>query len=79
MQEITLPGGEPQLLSKLLVASGLAPSNAEARRLLSQGGVKVEGNVVSDPFFTVPCTAGSGFLVQVGKRRFARLRFAPRS
>lgn len=79
VQEITLPAGEPQLLAKLLVACGLAPSNAEARRLLSQGGVKVDGNVVSDPFFTVPCTAESGFLLQVGKRRFARLRFVPRS
>lgn len=79
VQEITLPAGEPQLLAKLLVASGLAPSNAEARRLMSQGGVKVDGAVVSDPFTTVPCTAGSALLVQVGKRRFARLRFDPRS
>ncbi len=78
VQERTFPAGEPQLLAKLLVASGLAPSNAEARRLISQGGVKVDGAVVTDPFFTVPCTAGSALLVQVGKRRFARLRFGPR-
>ncbi len=78
VQERTFPAGEPQLLAKLLVASGLAPSNAEARRLISQGGVKVDGAMVTDPFFTVPCTAGSVLLVQVGKRRFARWRFGPR-
>jgi tyrosyl-tRNA synthetase len=73
--EVALTGGEPQLVAKLLVAAGLAGSNAEARRLLSQGGVKVDGTVITDPFATLPTTPGSAVLVQVGKRRFARLRF----
>lgn len=76
---LELPAGEAQLLPKLLVAAGLAASNAEARRLIAQGGVKVDGGVVSDPFLTLPCPAGSTLLVQVGKRRFARLRFVPGS
>ncbi|MCS7183139.1 MAG: tyrosine--tRNA ligase [Thermoanaerobaculum sp.] len=76
VQEVTLPAGQTQLLSKLLVASGLASSHAEARRLITQGGVRLDGQTVADPFLALPCAAGSEVLVQVGKRRFARWRFA---
>lgn len=74
--EVIVPAGERELLCKLLVAAGLAASNAEARRLISQGGVKVEGHTQTDPFATVAARAGSTLLLQVGKRRFARLRFS---
>jgi len=75
--EISLPaGGEPAQLVKVLVTAGLAASNAEARRLLQQGGIRLEGEVVRDPYATVSTTAGSSALVQVGKRRFARLTFS---
>ena len=70
------PRAEPAPLVKLLVESGLAPSNAEARRLVRQGGVKMDGVVVSDPFATVGAGSGSGYLFQVGKRRFARITFS---
>jgi tyrosyl-tRNA synthetase len=74
--EVVLPaGGEPLLLAKMLVAAGLAPSNSEARRLLQQGGVRVDGEVVRDVNATVPATLSHGFLLQAGKRRFARVRF----
>jgi tyrosyl-tRNA synthetase len=74
--QIALPAApEPYLLGKLLVSAGLAPSNAEARRLLQQGGVKVAGEVVRDPFAPVPAAVGAQVLLQVGKRRFARVRF----
>ncbi|HUK13425.1 MAG TPA: tyrosine--tRNA ligase [Thermoanaerobaculaceae bacterium] len=66
----------PASLVKLLVGTALAPSNSEARRLVQQGGVRVDGAVVSDPFATLDATAGRSYLVQVGKRRFARLEFA---
>ena len=75
--EISLPaGGEPAQLVKVLVTAGLAASNAEARRLLQHGGIRLEGEVVRDPYATVSTTAGSSALVQVGKRRFARLTFS---
>jgi tyrosyl-tRNA synthetase len=74
--EVALPAGEPLLLAKVLVAAGLAPSNAEARRLLQQGGVRVDGAVVRDVNATVPALPAGGFLLQAGKRRFARVRFA---
>jgi len=76
--EVELPASSQELLAKLLVAAGLAASNGEARRLISQGGVKVEGQTITDPFASLSTTPGSSYLVQVGKRRFARLRFTGR-
>jgi tyrosyl-tRNA synthetase len=75
--EARLPAGaEPLPLVKVLVTAGLSPSNSDARRLLQQGGVKLDGEAVSDPFATVTPTAGRSYLVQVGKRRFARITFS---
>ena len=75
--EARLPAGaEPLQLIKVLVTAGLSPSNSDARRLLQQGGVKLDGETLSDPFATVTPTAGRSYLVQVGKRRFARITFS---
>lgn len=59
--------GKP--LIDVLVATGCAKSNSEAKRLIQQGGVKLEGEVMKDPVFPV----GKGVL-QVGKRRFVRIK-----
>jgi tyrosyl-tRNA synthetase len=76
VDEVAFPASAaPQLLAKLLTACRLATSNGEARRLLEQGGVKVDGETVRDAMATLAATAGTSALVQVGKRRFARLRF----
>jgi tyrosyl-tRNA synthetase len=48
-------------------------STSEARRLIAQGAVKVDGEVVSD--VDLPRDRLAGALVQAGKRRF--VRFAP--
>jgi tyrosyl-tRNA synthetase len=55
----------------LLVAAGLARSNGAARRLIQQGGIRVDGNVVSDvdSVFAVD----HPILLQAGKRRFVRV------
>jgi tyrosyl-tRNA synthetase len=75
--EVVLPASpEPLPVVKVLVMAALAPSNAEARRLLQQGGVKLAGETVRDPFATLDARAGSAYLAQVGKRRFARIRFS---
>lgn len=58
-------------IAQLLVRAGLASSNSEARRLVVQGGVRLNGQVVTDPDLDWP--AESGTVVQVGKRRFARI------
>jgi len=57
-------------LAGLLKDSGLAASTSEARRLIQQGGVKLEGQKVMDPEYRLP--EGS-FLIQVGKRKFLRV------
>jgi tyrosyl-tRNA synthetase len=72
--EIAAPAGQPLL--KLLAAAGLAASNAEARRLIEQGAVTIDGDRAGDPFLELAPRA-EPYLVKVGKRRFARLRVGP--
>lgn len=64
--------GERVELARVLVQSGLAPSMREARRLIEQGGVQVNGERVRDPRAYIVVTPE--FLLQVGKRRFLRVR-----
>ena len=60
-------------LFKLLTAAKLASSNSEARRLVQQGAVSVDGERRDDPYEQLEAR-GEAYLVKVGKRRFARLR-----
>ncbi len=69
--EVPLPDGDPVHLPALLGACfGL--STSEGRRLLAQGGVRVDGEVVSE--LDVARERLAGALLQAGKRRFVRLR-----
>ena len=63
-------GGAPLSIGALLKQAGLAPSTSEAMRLVEQGGVRVDGTVVSDKGLKLGAGA---YVVQVGKRRFARV------
>jgi tyrosyl-tRNA synthetase len=63
-------GGAPLPIGQLLKQSRLAPSTSEAFRLIEQGGVRIDGATVSDKALKI--TAGT-FVVQVGKRKFARV------
>ncbi len=58
----------------VLVAIGFARSNAEARRLIDQGGVRVGGVALAPGEYDLPRDRINGAVVQVGKRRFARVR-----
>ncbi len=58
-------------LVRLLVEIGLAGSNGEARRLISQGGVTLNGARINQD---IDVTVQDGSLVRVGRRRFARIR-----
>jgi tyrosyl-tRNA synthetase len=62
--------GAPLGIGALLKQAGLAPSGSEAMRLLEGGGVRIDGAVVSDRALKV---AAGTFVVQVGKRKFARV------
>jgi len=69
--EVALPNGDPVHLPALMVERLGVGSTSEARRLIQQGGVKVNGEPA--PGLDVPREALAGALLQVGKRRFARL------
>jgi tyrosyl-tRNA synthetase len=70
--EIALSGA-PLGIAALLKAAGLAPSTSEASRLIDGGGVRVDSSVVSDKALKL---AAGRYVVQVGKRKFARVTLA---
>ena len=63
-------------LPRLLVETKLAPSMAEARRLVEQGGVRVDGERVSRPDAEIELQTDRALTLQVGKRHFLRVRGA---
>jgi tyrosyl-tRNA synthetase len=67
--EVSLSGA-PLGIGALLKQAGLAPSTTEALRLVDQGGVRVDGSAVSDRGLKL---APGTYVVQVGKRKFARV------
>jgi tyrosyl-tRNA synthetase len=67
-------GGEPIGLVTLLSEAGLAASKSDARRLVEQGGVRIDGQPLTDPQARLPREALVGKVLQVGRRRFVRLR-----
>jgi tyrosyl-tRNA synthetase len=71
--ELRLPDGDPVHLPAVLVRAGVA-STSEARRLIAQGGVKLDGEVATE--LDLPRRRLEGVLLQAGKRRFARLTAA---
>jgi tyrosyl-tRNA synthetase len=58
-------------VSKVLVEAGLAKSNGEARRLIAQGGVQVDGQRVAES--SEELAQGGTYVIKVGKRRFRRV------
>ena len=56
---------------QLLKLANLTPSTSEAQRMIEQGGVKLDGERVSDKALKIP--AGRTVIAQVGKRKFARI------
>ncbi|MBY0242875.1 MAG: tyrosine--tRNA ligase [Burkholderiaceae bacterium] len=63
-------GGAPTGIAGILKNAGLCASTSEAMRMVEQGGVRIDGAVISDKGLKVE--AGT-FVVQVGKRKFARI------
>jgi tyrosyl-tRNA synthetase len=66
--------GNKVMLCKVLTEAGLTKSNSEGRRSIQGGGVKVNGEKVSDENKEIDCTGE--YIIQVGKRRFAKVSFA---
>jgi tyrosyl-tRNA synthetase len=78
---VELAAGDPDLgvqdgqvlVTKLLVRAGLVASGADAQRQIQQGAVSIDGQKVADRSARVP--AAGEFVLQRGKRHFARVRF----
>lgn len=60
-------------IADLLVATGLAPSKGEARRLVTQGGVRVNGERVGEATTEIETGPGAEFQLQVGKLNFLKV------
>ena len=72
--EVTVSATKVSTFAQLLKAAGLAESTSEANRLIEQGGVKIDGDLLSDR--ALKAERGKSYVVQVGKRRVARVRVA---
>jgi tyrosyl-tRNA synthetase len=77
MPEVAIPAGEIKpdgtiWIVRLLQLAGLAGGTNEARRAIEQGGVQLDGERLHDPAAEVPFR--DGMVVQIGRRRFARVR-----
>ena len=71
MPEVEI-AAEPIMASKLLTHCNLVASGGEAKRMCKQGGVKVNDEKIADP--SAEITPAEGMVVQVGKRKFAKLK-----
>ncbi|BBB32946.1 tyrosyl-tRNA synthetase [Thermotomaculum hydrothermale] len=72
MPEINIDKGEYPF-ARFLADNGLASSASEAKRLIKQGGVSINGEKVSDPSFVFNPSEGE-YIIKVGKRRFAKVK-----
>ena len=76
VREVRLPSEQrPVWVPKLLVSLGMAKSNGEARRLIEQGGVSLDGERLSDAAREIPAAPSSTHLIKVGKRHFVSVTF----
>jgi tyrosyl-tRNA synthetase len=66
--EVPSDGG---VIAQVLKSSGVCPSASDAVRMIDQGGVRVNGDKVSDK--NLRLAAGSTYILQVGKRKFAKV------
>jgi tyrosyl-tRNA synthetase len=72
-----LDDGSGEVHLPRLIATAFGLSSSEGRRLIQQGGVKLDGEAVADGALDLPATALAGKVLQVGKRRFCRLGATP--
>jgi len=74
IEEKSIPSNpQPIWLPKLLTHLGMTTSNSEARRLILQGGVYINGDKVTNPEQELDLSAPRQYLLKVGKRRFVKV------
>ena len=64
---------ESQAIFRVLVESKLVATTSEAKRLCQESGIKLDGETIKDPNFAVVVAKGEEKVLQVGRRKFARL------
>jgi tyrosyl-tRNA synthetase len=69
----SLAGEEKVWLPRLLAELGLVSSNSDGRRQIEQGGVRIDGEQVTDPSLEIAVAELPGKVLQVGRRKFLRL------
>ncbi|MFO1205797.1 MAG: tyrosine--tRNA ligase [Burkholderiales bacterium] len=72
MPEVAVSASAPVALVQVLKQAALTASTSEAMRMIEQGGVRIDGERVTDRALTL--APGTTVVLQVGKRRFARVR-----
>ena len=70
---VKLPKGPAKKLTMLLVDLKLAPSKAEAERLIKQKAVEIDGATIEDPRRDIDLTKPTEFLLRAGKKKFLRV------
>ena len=73
MDEFLFESGSPLPLISLIKDLGMTPSNGEARRLIQQNGVSIDGETVTDVTSQLVLEKGLAKVLKVGKRKFAKL------
>jgi tyrosyl-tRNA synthetase len=73
MPVVKLPKGPSKKLTALLVDLKLAPSKAEAERLIKQKAVEIDGVTIDDPRKDIDLSKSSEFLLRAGKKKFVRV------
>ncbi|OAJ34747.1 tyrosine--tRNA ligase [Piscirickettsia salmonis] len=71
MPEVTVTTGGEMAIGNILKAANLVGSTSEAMRMIQQGAVRIDGERVEDKSLVM--LAGAAYVMQVGKRRFARV------
>jgi tyrosyl-tRNA synthetase len=74
IEEFAFPNGGERVHLPALLAEAFGVSRSEARRLLSQAGVKLDGEALDESALELPPERLDGAVIQLGKRRFKRLR-----
>jgi tyrosyl-tRNA synthetase len=74
MPFVDWPASAPEVHLPALLQSAFGISTSEARRALDQGGVRLDGEQVANGSFDLPVDQVAGKVLQLGKRRFARVR-----
>lgn len=73
MPEFVFKSGSEESLINIIKSVGFSPSNSEAKRLILQGGVSIDGETINDLQYAITFKENSNIVLKVGKRKFGRL------